>query len=272
MRHVIAIDQGTTGIHRARPRRAARSSRGRGYQEFRQIYPQPGWVEHDPEDIWASVIERARPGARRASTPASIAAIGITNQRETTVAVGSQDRQARCTTRSSGRTGAPPIAAPSSRPRGNEARVARAHRAHARSVLLGHQDQLDAAATSPGIAARRARRRARVRHDRLVPAVAAHRRRGPRDRRHQRVAHAAVRPPHARVVRRAARADRRAARAAARGRRVVGARRHDAAACPACPTASRSRASPAISSRRCSARRASRPATRSARTAPARSS
>jgi glycerol kinase len=83
MRHVIAIDQGTTGstvlvldeqLH----------VRGRGYKEFRQIYPQPGWVEHDPEDIWASVLD-ALGQATKGIEPSSIAAIGITNQRETSV-------------------------------------------------------------------------------------------------------------------------------------------------------------------------------------------
>ncbi|HTJ47392.1 MAG TPA: glycerol kinase GlpK [Kofleriaceae bacterium] len=83
MRHVISIDQGTTGttvlvldeeLH----------VRGRGYREFRQIYPQPGWVEHDPEDIWGSVTH-ALGAALKDIDPKSIAAIGITNQRETTV-------------------------------------------------------------------------------------------------------------------------------------------------------------------------------------------
>ncbi|HEY0190410.1 MAG TPA: glycerol kinase GlpK [Kofleriaceae bacterium] len=83
MRHVIAIDQGTTGstVLVLDERLAVR---GRGYREFRQIYPQPGWVEHDPEDIWASVcaaLDQALAGIE----PSSIQAIGITNQRETTV-------------------------------------------------------------------------------------------------------------------------------------------------------------------------------------------
>jgi len=83
MRHVIAIDQGTTGTT-VLVLDEALQLRGRGYQEFRQIYPEPGWVEHDPEDIWASVcaaLEAALVGIDRQS----VAAIGITNQRETTV-------------------------------------------------------------------------------------------------------------------------------------------------------------------------------------------
>jgi glycerol kinase len=83
MRHVIAIDQGTTGTT-VLVLDENLAVRGRGYQEFRQGYPQPGWVEHDPEDIWASVCA-ALASALAAIEPASIAAIGITNQRETTV-------------------------------------------------------------------------------------------------------------------------------------------------------------------------------------------
>ena len=55
-RYVVAIDQGTTGYDRARPRRDSCALRGRGYREFAQHFPQPGWVEHDPEEIWQSVL------------------------------------------------------------------------------------------------------------------------------------------------------------------------------------------------------------------------
>ena len=83
MRHVIAIDQGTTGTT-VLVLDEQLAVRGRGYQEFRQIYPQPGWVEHDPEDIWRSVTS-ALAQATAGIAPSSIAAVGITNQRETTV-------------------------------------------------------------------------------------------------------------------------------------------------------------------------------------------
>ncbi len=83
MRHVIAIDQGTTGST-VLVLDEKLQLRGRGYKEFRQIYPQPGWVEHDPEDIWASVT-LALQAALKGIDPGSIAAIGITNQRETSV-------------------------------------------------------------------------------------------------------------------------------------------------------------------------------------------
>ncbi|HSR97174.1 MAG TPA: glycerol kinase GlpK [Kofleriaceae bacterium] len=83
MRHVIAIDQGTTGST-VLVLDERLQLRGRGYREFPQIYPRPGWVEHDPDAIWASVTA-ALTSALAGIDPASIAAIGITNQRETTV-------------------------------------------------------------------------------------------------------------------------------------------------------------------------------------------
>ena len=83
MRHVISIDQGTTGST-VLVLDEQLQVRGRGYQEFRQIYPKPGWVEHDPEDIWASVTA-ALTKAMTGIDAASVAAIGITNQRETAV-------------------------------------------------------------------------------------------------------------------------------------------------------------------------------------------
>ena len=83
MRHVIAIDQGTTGST-VLVLDEQLAVRGRGYKEFPQIYPQPGWVEHDPEEIWKSVSV-ALGQALKGIEPSSIAAIGITNQRETAV-------------------------------------------------------------------------------------------------------------------------------------------------------------------------------------------
>ncbi|HVR60740.1 MAG TPA: glycerol kinase GlpK [Polyangia bacterium] len=80
---VLAIDQGTTGttVLIVDPRQQVR---GRGYREFAQIYPRPGEVEHDPEAIWASVAG-AMEDALRDVNPTAIAALGITNQRETTL-------------------------------------------------------------------------------------------------------------------------------------------------------------------------------------------
>ena len=85
MRHVVSIDQGTTGTT-VLVLDEKLEVIGRGYREFRQIYPQPGWVEHDPTDIWTSVTESLGEALGTSGVPAdSVAAIGITNQRETTL-------------------------------------------------------------------------------------------------------------------------------------------------------------------------------------------
>ncbi len=82
---VLALDQGTTSsrsIVFGRDGRAVASAQ----QEFPQIYPQPGHVEHDPEAIWATQLQTAKETLAKAKLTASdIAAIGVTNQRETTV-------------------------------------------------------------------------------------------------------------------------------------------------------------------------------------------
>ncbi len=82
---VLAIDQGTTGTT-VLVLDAELSVRGRHTQDFPQIFPQPGWVEHDPEAIMASVEAAVRGAIGQARIDArQIAGIGITNQRETTV-------------------------------------------------------------------------------------------------------------------------------------------------------------------------------------------
>ncbi len=82
---VLAIDQGTTGT-RAIVYDRSGNFLASAYQEFCQHYPRPGWVEHDPEEIWKSVLAVTRRALQRAQISAStVAAIGITNQRETTV-------------------------------------------------------------------------------------------------------------------------------------------------------------------------------------------
>lgn len=84
-RYVVAIDQGTTGTTVVVLDESAQV-RGRGYAELTQHFPRPGWVEHDPEEIWRvslAVVEQALMNA--GVRPAEVAAVGITNQRETTV-------------------------------------------------------------------------------------------------------------------------------------------------------------------------------------------
>ncbi len=83
--YIVTIDQGTTGS-----RVFLISERGEviasAYEEFTQHFPRPGWVEHDADEIWASVEKLlARALETSGLNPADAAAIGITNQRETTV-------------------------------------------------------------------------------------------------------------------------------------------------------------------------------------------
>ena len=83
MKAILAIDQGTTGTTVA-----VMNTRGvllgSVNYEFPQIYPKPGWVEHDPEAIWASVLKGIRAVFRKGlCKPADVACVGITNQRET---------------------------------------------------------------------------------------------------------------------------------------------------------------------------------------------
>ena len=82
---VLAVDQGTTSS-RTMVFDGAYRVRGVAQQEFPQIFPRSGWVEHDPEDIWRTVLATMRGALADAKLSASdIAAIGITNQRETTL-------------------------------------------------------------------------------------------------------------------------------------------------------------------------------------------
>ncbi|KNZ34001.1 MAG: glycerol kinase [Methylibium sp. NZG] len=85
MTYLLALDQGTSSsrsiVFDAQGRIAAMAQR-----EFRQIYPQPGWVEHDPMEIWATQLATAKEALAKAGIAASdVASIGITNQRETTL-------------------------------------------------------------------------------------------------------------------------------------------------------------------------------------------
>ncbi|MBE0625073.1 MAG: glycerol kinase GlpK [Burkholderiales bacterium] len=85
MKHILALDQGTTSS-RAIVFAEDGSVRALAQQEFRQIFPHPGWVEHDPEDIWASQLSVARRALAQARLKAKdIAALGIANQRETAI-------------------------------------------------------------------------------------------------------------------------------------------------------------------------------------------
>jgi glycerol kinase len=85
MKYVLALDQGTTSS-RAIVFDETGKARSVAQKEFRQIFPQPGWVEHDANEIWSTQLGVAVEALARAGLKKSdIAAIGITNQRETTV-------------------------------------------------------------------------------------------------------------------------------------------------------------------------------------------
>ncbi len=144
---ILAIDQGTTGTtclvfdERAEPI-------GRAYREFAQHFPRPGWVEHDPREIWEVTRAVAGEALQDAGVrPGDLDALGITNQRETVCvwdpdsgeplhhAIVWQDRRtaARCE---------------ELRSDGPRAARARAHRARARPLLLGHEDRSGCSSTS----------------------------------------------------------------------------------------------------------------------------
>jgi glycerol kinase len=85
MKHLLALDQGTSSS-----RSIVFDENGRivamAQREFRQIYPQPGWVEHDPRELWETQLATAKEALAKAGlTARDIASVGITNQRETTV-------------------------------------------------------------------------------------------------------------------------------------------------------------------------------------------
>ena len=84
-KYLLTIDQGTTSS-RAIIFDSIGTPLWQAQKEFRQIYPQDGWVEHDPEEIWESTLRVCRQALTEGGLGANdIAAIGITNQRETTL-------------------------------------------------------------------------------------------------------------------------------------------------------------------------------------------
>ncbi len=83
--YIMAIDQGTTGT-RVILFNHGGEVHAMAYREIRQIYPQPGWVEHDPDEIWRTVLECAGEALRKGGVGVrEVKGIGITNQRESTI-------------------------------------------------------------------------------------------------------------------------------------------------------------------------------------------
>ena len=85
MKYILALDQGTTSSRSIIFDKTGRI-KAKAQKEFPQIFPKPGWVEHDPEAIWKTQLATAKAALRKAKlTAKQVAAIGITNQRETTL-------------------------------------------------------------------------------------------------------------------------------------------------------------------------------------------
>src|SRR6201995_2897318 len=85
MQYILSLDAGTTSV-RAIVFDQEGQTRAVGQKEIRQIFPKPGWVEQDPQEIWFSQITVGVEALARARIrPSDIAGLGITNQRETTV-------------------------------------------------------------------------------------------------------------------------------------------------------------------------------------------
>ena len=82
--HILVIDQGTTSTRAIAFDERARAVAS-AQQEFPQVYPHPGWIEHDPEDLWRTTLETARETIAAIGGSQNVAAIGIANQRETTL-------------------------------------------------------------------------------------------------------------------------------------------------------------------------------------------
>ena len=112
MSYILALDQGTTSS-RAILFDHDGAIKAVAQKEFKQIFPQAGWVEHDPQEIWTSQISVAVEALADAKLSSrDVAAIGITNQRETTI-VWDRETCEPVPTQSSGRPGAPHFCATS---------------------------------------------------------------------------------------------------------------------------------------------------------------
>ena len=216
--YVAAIDQGTASSRCMVFDRTARIV-SVAQKEHEQIFPRPGWVEHDPEEIWRNVVEVVQGALDNASLqPSDLVALGIANQRESTIVWERDD----------GRAGAQrhQLAGHAHRPdhpragrRRRPGPLPRALRAAAGHLLLGPQAALAARHRAGPARARRGRRGA-LRDDGLVADLEAHR--PPPHRRHQRQPDHAHGPGDARLGRRAARRDGRPAGDAARDPALVG--------------------------------------------------
>jgi ribulose kinase len=186
MKYLLALDQGTTSS-----RSILFDPHGKvvavAQREFTQHYPQPGWVEHDAEEIWDTQLRTAKEVLKKAKlTAKDIAAIGITNQRETTVA---WDKR-------TGKAIAKAIVWQDRRTAkfcDNLKAKGEAKRIGAKTGLV--EDALVSAKCAGGQGARE-NRTSRVWHHRLLAAVEAHGRQSPRHGCEQRLTHDALQHRH----------------------------------------------------------------------------
>ena len=199
---LLAIDQGTTSSRAVVYNAVTFEPLGVAQQEIEQHYPADGWVEHEPEDIWYSVARTVRealaksgrdprPRGRAWGSP-----ISAKRWSRGTAPTG-QHRPRRH------RVAGPPHHRILPRTRRGPVLAHRAHGIGTRSVLFRHEGAVASGSDAARESARGARR-GEVRHGRFVPHLAAHRRREPRHRFEQRLAHAAVQHSHASVGRRTA--------------------------------------------------------------------
>ena len=267
---VAAIDQGTTSSRCILFDRSGRPVASHQL-EHAQITPRPGWVEHDADEILERVRTCVRVALRDAGADAgALAAVGISDQRETTVVWDRAGPGARSTTRSSGRTPGRPSAGErlAAGGAGRHGPLPGADRAADLDLFVGPQARLDPRGRAAPSGAPRPRPATSCSGpiDTLADLAAdrRRRRRRPRHRRHERLADDADGPRVAGL----------GARAARRGRRPGGDAARDPLARPRSTAtgsgtspASRSRATSATSRRRCSARPASSRASSSAPTA-----
>ena len=218
-RFVMALDQGTTSS------RAILFDRDGALvavdqHEFTQHFPKPGWVEHDPAEIWESQLRAARGAlAKAGARGADVAAHRHHQPARDDRGLGSRaagEPIHRAIVWQSRQT-APICDALRARGLADEVRARTGPRD--RRLLLGHQDPLHPR-RGPGRAAARGARRARLRHRRQLAAPQADARARARDRVLERLAHAALQHPHARLGRAAARRAAHPARDAARGARL----------------------------------------------------
>ena len=255
--YVLALDQGTTSTRSIlfRPDLSVAAVTRR---EFPQHFPASGWVEHEPEDLWRTTVETIKGVLAKASATASdIAAIGITNQRETTLiwdkksgkaihkAIVWQDRRTADHCAALKAAGRQSVFARKTRllldPYFSGTKIA---------WLLDNVEGARRKAEAP---------KAHFRHRRYISSLAPDQQQGPCDGCHQRVAHAHLRHTSRPMGRGVVRAAASPQVAAARGAQFIGRLRQDQSLrCTAHPF--RSRALPAISKRQRSDKHALHPA------------